>query len=64
MLGHFNDWVLMVCVEVSWKKSVRRSKGDTLWRNEEMKEAVLGKKDAHKAMCLNILRGIRGGIKE
>ena len=33
------------------KKRERRSKGDTLWWNEEVKEAVSRKKDAHKAMC-------------
>ena len=27
--------------------------GDTWWWNEEVKEAVSGKKDAHKAMCRN-----------
>ena len=30
-----------------------RSKGDTWWWNEEVKEAVSRKKDAHKAMCQN-----------
>ena len=31
----------------------RRSKGDTWWWNEEVKEAVSIKKEAHKAMCQN-----------
>ena len=31
----------------------RRSKGDTWWLDEEVKEAVLRKKDACKAMCQN-----------
>ena len=35
----------------------------TLWWNLEVKEAVLRKKEAHKAMCQIILRRIRGGIK-
>ena len=30
-----------------------RSKGDTWWWNEEVKEAVSMKKDAHNAMCQN-----------
>ena len=34
-----------------WKKSGRRSKGDTWWWNEEVKEAVSRKKEAHRAMC-------------
>ena len=34
-------------------RCVGRSKGDTWWRNEEVKEAVSRKKDAHKAMCQN-----------
>ena len=35
-------------------KRGRRSKGDTWWWNEEVKEAVSRKKEAHKAMCQNI----------
>ena len=34
-----------------WKKRGRRSKGDTFWWNEEVKEGVSRKKDVHKAMC-------------
>ena len=30
-----------------------RSKGDTWWWNEDVKEAVSRKKEAHKAMCQN-----------
>ena len=30
-----------------------RSKGDTLWWNKGVKEAVSRKKEAHKAMCQN-----------
>ena len=29
------------------------SKGDTWWWNEEVKDAVSMKKNAHKAMCRN-----------
>ena len=31
----------------------RRSKGDTWSWNEDVKEAISWKKDAHKAMCQN-----------
>ena len=51
--GHFKDGVVKVCDEVCGKKSGRRSKGDTLWWNEEVKEAVSRKKVTHKAMCQN-----------
>ena len=34
------------------KKRVK-TKGDAWWWNEEVKEAVSRKKDAHKAMCWN-----------
>ena len=30
-----------------------RTKGDTCWWNEEVKEAVSRKNDAHKTMCQN-----------
>ena len=39
------------------KKRGGRSKGDTWWSNEEVKEAVSRKKDAHKAMCQNSTEG-------
>ena len=29
----------------------RKSKGETWWWNEEVKEAVSRKKDVHRAMC-------------
>ena len=35
------------------KRKVTLRKGDTWWWNEEVKEAVSRKKDAHKAMCWN-----------
>ena len=31
----------------------RRSKGDTWWWNEEVKEEISRKKESHKAMCQN-----------
>ena len=43
----------MACDEVYGKKRWRRSKGDTWWWNEEVKEAVSRKKEAHMAMCQN-----------
>ena len=51
--GHFKDGVLKACDEVGGKKRGRRSKGDTWWWKEEVKETVSTKKDAHKAMCQN-----------
>ena len=51
--GHINDGVLMACDEVCGKKMARRRKGDTLWWNEVVKEAVSRKKHAHKAMYQN-----------
>ena len=49
--GHFKDGILKACDEVCWKKSGRRSKGDTWWWKEEVKEAVSIMKDAYKVMC-------------
>ena len=51
--GHFKDEVLKACDKVCWEKRGRRSKGDICWWNEEAKEAVSRKKDAHKAMHHN-----------
>ena len=53
MWRYFKDGVLKACDEVCEKKIVKRSKGDTWWWNEEMKEALSWKKDVDKAMCLN-----------
>ena len=52
LLCYFKDGILKECDEVCWNKR-GRSKGDTLWWNEEVKEAVSRKKEAHKAMCQN-----------
>ena len=45
------DGVLNSCDEVYGKRIGRISKGNTWWWNEEVKEAVSRKKDAHWAMC-------------
>ena len=42
---HFSDWVLMACDEVIGMKRGRRSRRDTWWRDEEMKETILRMKD-------------------
>ena len=49
---HFKDGVLKAYDEVCGKKR-SRSKGDTWWWNEEVKEEISGKKVTHKAMCRN-----------
>ena len=50
---HRNVGVLKAGDQVCEKKRGTRSKGDT-WRwNEEVKDAVSRKKEAHKAMCQN-----------
>ena len=45
------DGVLMACDDVFGSMRGRRSEGDTLWWNEEVKKAVSRKKDSHKALC-------------
>ena len=47
------DGISKACDEVCGKKRGKRSKGDTLWWKEEMRQAVSRNKDAHKAMCRN-----------
>ena len=44
-------------------KRGRRNKGDTWWWNEEVKEAVSRKKEAHNAIVETVMRRIRRGIK-
>ena len=51
-MGTFQRWGLKTCDEVCLKKR-GRIKGDTWWWNEDVKEAVSRKKEAHKAMCQN-----------
>ena len=53
MLAHFKDEVLKACDEVCGKKRGSRGNGVTRWWNEEVKEAISRKKEAHKAMCQN-----------
>ena len=47
------DGISVACDDVSGKKMESRSKGDTCRWNEEVKEAVSRKKEAHKVMCHN-----------
>ena len=47
----FREGVLKACDEVCGKKKGRRDRGDTLWWNEDVKEAIARKKDADKKMC-------------
>ena len=51
--GHFKDGVLEACDVVCGKERGERGKGDTLWWNEEVKEAVSRKKDVHRVRCQN-----------
>ena len=44
----FKEGVLKACYEVCGKKKKKRDQGDTWWWNEDVKEAIAGKKDAHK----------------
>ena len=53
MWGQFKDGVSKAFDDVCGKKRDRRSKGETWWWNEEVKEAVSMKKEAHKSMCRN-----------
>ena len=57
--GHFKNGVLRACDEVYWKKRGRRSKGDTWWWNEEVKEQ-------YQERCMqvdDIILSLRSGIK-
>ena len=47
----FKERVLKACDEVCGKKKGRTEQGDTWWWNEDVKEAIVRKKDAHKEMC-------------
>ena len=48
MWGYFKDGILR---HVCGKSRGRLSKEDTWWWNEDVKEAVSRKKDAHKTVC-------------
>ena len=47
----FREGVLKAFDEVCGKKKGRRDLGDTWWWNEDVKEAIARKKDAHMEMC-------------
>ena len=47
----FKEGVLKACDEVCGKKKGKRDQGDTWLWNEDVKEAIARKKDAHKEMC-------------
>ena len=49
----FKEGVLRACDEVCGKRKGRRDQGNTWWWNEEVKEAIANKKDAHKEMRKN-----------
>ena len=51
MWGHFKDRVLMACDE----KRGRKSKGDTWWWNEEVRETISKRKMMHPRRCVRIL---------
>ena len=53
----------MACYGACGMKRERRSKADTWWWNEELKEAVSRRKDAHRQCVRTVLRRISGGIK-
>ena len=67
-MGHFKDGILVACDEVCEKKRERRSKVDMWWWNDEVKDAVLGKKQAHKAMYQHstevLVKGLKTDSKE
>ena len=50
---HMKSWVLKECDEVCGNKMGRRSKEDTWWWKEKVKEAASIKKNAHNDMCWN-----------
>ena len=49
---HIKDGALVACDDVCWENR-GGSKGDTWWWNEEVKEVVTRKKEAHAEMCQN-----------
>ena len=55
----FKEGVLQACDEVCGKKKGRRDQGDTWWWNEDVKEAIARKNDAHEEMLKVELRRTR-----
>lgn len=49
----FKDGVLTACDECCGKKKVKRNHGGTWWWNEEVRDSIAKKKEAHKALCKN-----------
>ena len=49
----FKNSMLQACDEVCRKKKGRKNHGDTLWWNEEVKEAIQQKKVAYEKRCKN-----------
>ena len=56
MWGHFKDWDLRACDQVSGKKSDRRSKGDTWWQNEAMNDAISRKMHTWRCVWIVLMR--------
>ena len=52
-MGTLQGWGLLACDDVCGKKRLMISKDVTWWWNEDVKEAVSRRKEAHKAMCQN-----------
>ena len=50
---NFKEGILRACDEVCGKRKGRRDQGNTWWWNEEVKEAIVNKKDAHKEIHKN-----------
>ena len=52
---NFKEGMLRACDEVCGKRKGRRDQGNTWWWNE-VKEAIVNKKDAHIRRCVKIGR--------
>ena len=53
---HFKDRVLKVCDELCGKKRTRKSKGDTWWWNEEVKETISRKMQIRRCVGIPLRR--------
>ena len=60
-MGTFSGWVLKAFDEVCGKKSGWRSKDDTWWWNEVVKEAIIRKMNTRRCAGI-ILKRIRTAI--